>query len=33
MSVGGWIFLGCSLALVWGLMLWCLGRLGSARRD
>lgn len=32
MSVGGWVFLGCSLALVWTLMLWCLLALARSRR-
>ncbi len=26
MTSGGWFFLGISLAFVWGLTIWCFGR-------
>ena len=35
MTTGGWIFLGCSLAFVWGLATWCYARVlgGGPKRD
>jgi hypothetical protein len=29
MTTGGWIFMVCSLAFVWGLALWCFRRILS----
>lgn len=35
MTTGGWIFLGASLAFVWGLTIWCYVRVltGGPRKD